>query len=86
MTELELYKYINDNDIEWHRHYNNGEQDVVILPYIFQLEDFAKLISNYNTDEGLEMRFQNGYVGIWMKDLCDYFGIDYEKVFCGEEK
>lgn len=86
MTELELYKYINDNDIEWHRHDNNGENDVVILPYIFQLEEFSKLISNYHTDEGVQVRLQNGYAGIWMKEICDYFGVDFEKVFCGEEK
>lgn len=85
MTELELYKYIKDNNVEWHRHDNEGTPDVVILPFIFQLEDFSNLISNYNTDEGLTMRLQNGYVGIWMKDLCDYFDIDMDKVFTGEE-
>jgi len=24
MTELQLYKYINDNNIEWHRRNNDG--------------------------------------------------------------
>lgn len=31
MTELELYKYINDNDIEWNRQDNDGTPDVLIL-------------------------------------------------------
>jgi hypothetical protein len=86
MTELELYKYINDNDIEWHRHDNDGKQDIIILPYTFQLEGFSKLIENYDPDEGLEMRLKNGYVGIWMNDLCEYYGIDMDKVFCGDEQ
>lgn len=84
MTELELYNFINDNNIEWHRHNNEGNHDVVILPYIFQLEDFSNLIKNYDTDEGLELRLKNGYVGIWMNDICEYFGIDIDKVFIGD--
>lgn len=86
MTELDLYRYIHGNNIEWHRHNNNGVADVIILPYIFQLEDFSRLISNYDTDEGLELRLQNGYVAIWMNDLCEYYGIDIDKVFVGEEQ
>ena len=86
MTELELYKYINENNVEWHRHDNNGTPDVIILPYTFQLEDFNELIKDYDTDDGLEVRLKNGYAGIWMQDLCDYYGIDIDKVFCGEEQ
>lgn len=81
MTELELYKYINENDIEWTRQDNQGNTDVMIFPYLFQLEDFCEIIKNYDIDEGLEMRLKNGYVAIWMSDLCEYFGIDVDKVF-----
>lgn len=85
MTELQLYKYINDNNIEWHRHENEGVQDVIILPYTFQLEEFNELIKNYDTDGGLPCVLRNGYCGIWMKDLCEYFGIEIDNVFTGEE-
>ena len=44
MTELELYKYINENDIEWTRQDNQGNTDVMIFPYLFQLEDFCEII------------------------------------------
>ncbi len=84
MTELGLYKYISDNNIEWHRHNNEGVPDVVILPYTFQLEDFNKLIENYDTDDGLEVRLKNGYAAIWMKDLCEYFDVEMDNVFKGE--
>lgn len=83
MTELSLYKFITENDIEWHRHENNRKPDVIILPYTFHLQEFEKLIEYYDTDEGLEMHLKNGYVAIWMNDLCNYFGIDIDKVFVG---
>lgn len=86
MTELDLYKFINENDIEWHRQDNDGMPDILILPYIFQLEDFCKLIEYYDTDDGgLIVRLRNGYAGIWMKEICEYYGIDINNVF-KEEK
>jgi len=85
MTELELYKYINDNNIEWHRRDNDGTPDIVIFPYTFQVEEFANLIKS-SIDEGIECRLMNGYFAFWMKDICEYYGIDMDKVFCGEEQ
>jgi hypothetical protein len=85
MTELELYKFINDNNVEWHKRDNEGTEDVVILPYIFLLEEFSKLIKDYDSDEGLILRLQKDYVGIWMKDLCEYFGIELNNVFKGQD-
>ena len=56
MTELQLYKYITENNIEWHRYENNGEDDVLIFPYFYQIEDFRKIISGCVFDEeGIEM-------------------------------
>lgn len=87
MTELELYKFINDNDIEWHKANNDGTPDIIIFPYIFQIEDFSKLLgSNDFDDGGIELRMMSGYFAIWMKDLCDNYDIDMNKVFVGEEK
>jgi len=85
MTELELYKFINDNNIEWHRQENDGNPDIIIFPYTFHLEDFCKIVKDYNTDDGgLVIRLLNGYCGIWMNDLCEYFGLDIDKVFAGD--
>ena len=84
MTELELYKYVNDNGIEWHRRDNDGTPDVVIFPLIFQVDEFYKLIRSM-IDEGIECRLMDGYFAFWMKDICEYYDIDMEKVFCGEE-
>lgn len=86
MTELELYKFINDNNIEWHKRENDGTPDVVIFPHIFQIEDFQKLLSKSSFDDGgIECRMMDGYFAFWMKDICEYYGVDMDKVFTGEE-
>ena len=85
MTELELYKYINDNNIEWHRQDNDGTPDIIIFPYIFHINEFNKLVRSI-LDDGIECRMRDGYFAFWMKDICDYYGIDIDKVFCGEEQ
>ena len=81
MTELELYKYIKNNSIEWRKEINNGIDDIIIFPYIFQLEEFSNLIKCYYDDGGLEIRLLNGYVGIWMNVVCEYYAIDINNVF-----
>ena len=52
MTALDLYKYINDNNIEWHYQDNDGTEDVMIFPYSFQIGDFAKLLCQSSFDDG----------------------------------
>jgi hypothetical protein len=85
MTELQLFRYIHENNIEWHRQDNDGTPDILIFPYVFQLEDFCKLVKGYNIDDGgLIIRLMNGYVAIWMGELCEYYGINMDNVFIGE--
>lgn len=86
MTELELYRYINDNYIEWHYHDNDGVEDVLIFPFIFQMDVFAKLVSSATDDEGIECRLKDGYFCIWMRDICEYYGIEMNNVFKKEEE
>ena len=81
MTELQLYKFIYKR-IELRRMDNNGKSDVMIYLYIHELEDFCELIKgSVIGDNGLEMRLLNNYVAIWMDDLCQYFGLDIDKIF-----
>ena len=83
MTELELYKFINDNDIEWHKENNDGTPDVIIFPSIYEIKDFHKILlpSSILDDGGIECRMKDGYFAFWMKDICDHFDIDINKVF-----
>lgn len=86
MTELELYKYIKNNAIEWQKRNNNGTEDIIILPNISDLNIFVKLVDSYTGEGGIEGRLMNGYLAIWMKDLCFYYDIDMDNVFCEEEE
>lgn len=87
MTEIELYKFIRDNDIEWHWRDNDGQEDVYILPFYFNLPDLIEILGGtILTNEGIECRLRDGYFAIWMNDICEYFGIDIFQVFPKEEE
>ena len=84
MTELDLYKFIEQNNVEWHKKDNDGTPDVIIFPYTFHIDDFVKLVDSYAEDGGIECRLMGKYFAFWMRDLCEYYGIDIERVFVGE--
>jgi hypothetical protein len=83
MTELQLYQWITENNIEWHRF----DDDVWIMPYDFQFESFCDLLrDSYIFDEQpLDIKFRVGlnysYLIIPMQYICDYFEIEIENVF-----
>lgn len=85
MTELQLFKFITENSIEWSRKDNNGTMDVMIFPYTFNMKEFAELIGNRGPEEGIVCVLVNGYFAIWMNDVCSHFDIDPNNVFVGEE-
>lgn len=85
MTGLELYKFISDNKIEWHRLNNNGAEDVVILPSFSQMDAFSQILSPCMfDDEGIQCNLKHGYLAIWMRDICEYYGIEMNNVFKGK--
>jgi hypothetical protein len=85
MTELQLYKFINDNDVEWHHQEKDGHPDVLVFPRYWQIEDFAKLFEPSKFDDGgIECFMMDGYFAFWMQDICDYYGIELDKVFTHE--
>ena len=84
MTELELRKYIQENNIEWHRQDNDGIDDVLIFPSFHQIEAFHKILSPCLFDyEGIECSMKDGYFAIWMQDICSYYGVEMNNVFDG---
>jgi hypothetical protein len=54
------------------------------LPNFYQIEEFNKIASsNIFEEEGIECRMKDGYFAIWMKDICEYYGIELDEVFKG---
>jgi hypothetical protein len=41
MKALDLYKFIKDNNVEWHRQDNDGTPDVLMFPSLSDVKDFA---------------------------------------------
>ena len=77
MTELDLYKYITHNDIEWRK----VENTIYIYLFVKDIVNFFSLCTPDIFDDGLECRVKNGYFVIPMNDICEYYGIKMENVF-----
>ena len=78
MTELELYKFINDNDIEYHWH----EDDVILFVNFYLLNDFTKLLGyNMLDEEGIICHLKESYIAIWMFSICEHFDIVLGNIF-----
>lgn len=78
MTELQLYKFIKEHDIEYHKF---GD-DIVLFVNYYLLEEFSKLLGTSILDEeGIKCTMKEKYICFDMKYICDYHGIDMENVF-----
>lgn len=82
MTELELYKFITDNSIEWHHDNSDGVLDVIVFLHIYELADFMKICGSSIFDEdGIDCVMKDGYIAVWMNDICNYHGIEINNIF-----
>ena len=81
MTELQLYKFITENSVEWYRRDNDGTTDVVVLPDMSIMQDFCSLVGGNILEKGIDCKLKCGYFAIWMNDICNYFDIDPDNVF-----
>jgi hypothetical protein len=80
MTELQLYKFITDNHIEYH--WDIVKHDVWMFIPFHHLYDFNKMLGSGITDEdGIECIMKDGYICFEMVQVCEYFDIDPENVF-----
>jgi len=86
MSELDLHKFITDNNIEWHRRDVNGSEDIIIFPNFSEMDDFKKILSSCLFDDGgIECRLMDGYFAFCMNDICEYYGVEMNKVFIGND-
>jgi len=87
MSELDLYKFINKNKVEWH--WSNDGTEVYAFISTYLIDDFYKLF-NRNCglfeEEGLECYLKDGYFAIKMLEICEYFGFDSKKIFDKDEE
>jgi glucose-6-phosphate 1-dehydrogenase len=79
MTESDLiYFILIDNHIE----YNWVDDNVIIFIDHYLIKEFMDLVGDiYLTNGETESILKYGYIGVQMKEICEYFGIDMKKVF-----
>lgn len=81
MTELDLYKFFHNKEEPCPQYSFDGEKAIAWI-YHFNVEEFSKLIkSSLLDDGGIEVRLQEHHIAIDMTEVCEYFGIDPNKVF-----
>lgn len=81
-TALSLFKFIKKHDIEYHWRDHNDVQDVIIFPRGGHIEEFTKILgAAYFDDGGIRCTLMDGYIAIWMGDICERFDIDMAEVF-----
>lgn len=81
MTELQLFRFIKGNDIEYSWSENNGKEDVLIFPDFYDLRELCSLLTYSAFEDGIDCKLKGGYVAIWMRDICDLYDINLEIVF-----
>lgn len=83
MTVLDLYKFVTNNELEWHEHKNDeGRDDVLLFIPHQDIRDIADLLGNGIFDEaGIQCHWKGHYICVWMEPVCEYFGIDLWEVF-----
>lgn len=78
MKTLELYKFIEEHNIEYHWH----DDDVIMFVNCRDIEEFNKLLPNtIYDDDGIESIMKDGYFCFWMRQICEYCDIEIEPVF-----
>lgn len=78
MTELDLYKFIKNNKIE----YNDIGDEILMFIDFWLLEEFVSVAwSSYFDEEWQEVTMKDHYIVIDAVSLCDYHWIDEKNIF-----
>jgi hypothetical protein len=85
MSELELYKFIKDNNVEidW-----RGEKLIIWIHHM-DIKDFCELLgSEFFDDGGYDVNLRFGYsccIALDLVPICDYFDIEPTNIFKKED-
>lgn len=75
MTELELYKFCQDKEIDW-----RGDKLILWIDH-FDIKDFADLLGYGYLSDGVNVCLLDfGTIEVEMNDICGYFGIKPEHI------
>jgi hypothetical protein len=75
---LSLFKFITENNCEFHWH----DDDVILFVNFMDIQGFSDLLGDgIMAEKGLDCTMKFGYFCFWMKDICEYLGIELEDIF-----
>jgi len=79
MKEVDLLRFIIENNIEYHWH----DDDVVMFVSHWNIKEFMMELLGYEylTDSEVQCILKYGYIGVWMKSICEYFDIELKSIF-----
>ena len=96
MTELQLYKFLQDNAIEYHFWHNDievenleeyseensREWEIMIYPQLRDLQGFTDICDESLFDDGrIEIYLAKQYVAIDLLPIMEYYGIEPKNIF-----
>lgn len=81
MTELDLYKFVQDKEVSWQGN------SLILWINPSEVEDFAELIDRCSADDGgYDCKVQHdGTIVMELDMLCDEYDIDPENILPKEE-
>jgi len=87
MKELDLYNFVDDNNLEYHYHSHENQEDVILFINCDDLKGFCNILgSRVFDDGGISCILKDGYIALWMRDICENEDIDYKKVFTNKNR
>jgi hypothetical protein len=75
MNELDLYKFCQDKELDWH-----GEE-LILWVCFYDLKEFADLLGyNYLSEGGMGVTLLSDCIALAINDLCEDSDIDPERI------
>ena len=96
MTALNVYKFVKDNNLEYHWDVNwdfvtpeysafcnhaPPHNDVILFVPLNSIAEFNHMMKRAMEESGVQCRMKYGYFCFWMKDICDFYDLDINEIF-----
>lgn len=83
MKAIDFYKFIHDNSIEFHWCENDetNERDVVFFVAYYHVDEFRKLLSYSDFDDGIYCVMKGNCFAFWASAILSRYNIELTEIF-----
>lgn len=87
MTELELYKFLNENNIEHHWEKDRNRNDIFLVWIPFDLiKEFTSMVgSDYLSAGGTGANLQEDFICLDISEIAEYHEVELQNILKKEE-